>query len=656
MSEVSPRVALEPGARLGAFVLEGQVAVGGMAEIWSAHRVTDGARRALKVLRPELSRDPAFHGMFEDEVRIATALSHRNIVAVFGVEEASGHLFQVLELVDGWDLRRVLSHLVRTGRQLPVPLALFVAREVAAGLAYAHTRTNDAGKPLNIVHRDVSPHNVMLAADGRVLVLDFGIARAAERTSRTRTGVIKGKLAYMAPEQALAVGVTPQTDIFALGVVLWEMLALERLFAGASDAEVVERVVKADVPPIRDLNPEVPDAVAQLLARMLAQRAPDRPATMLEVRAILDQVLADEVAGPKDGWDGAQGSPGEGALRAWLVRNGPDPRDDQDTRLPGSPRSTEDAADTGPNADPTVTMAVDQTWQDQIPELEGDDADGPEAVPTFALPAQDPTPVRQRDDVEVPPDVARTLVDADIGPSLARELAATPTPATPSARSPAEAFGATPTPRSPPAAQAFRRPTRDEIMRAVENQPTVEVEADPEARALGQALLQGRAAAPAVATVGRDAIDTVAFDLASAQRAERERSALEQHPTRLGPLVAEPLPRRADAAEPGSITPLSPRAAPSSQRSPSPRGGPAGPGADTPERGFRPIPIGGSGPHGAAAPSGAKPPLQPTELEQPAPSRSELSPAPSSQWILPVITLFLAGVVLVLIFMLIRGQ
>ncbi|MCA9555702.1 MAG: protein kinase, partial [Myxococcales bacterium] len=505
------RAPLVPHSTLGPFTLEQKLAVGGMAEIWAAQQVLHNGetrRVALKVMMGAHAPDTHFRDMFMDEVSIACRLEHPNIVRVYSGDEVEGHLLQVLERVDGIDVRRLLSALSREGVGFPVPFALMIARDMARGLAYAHQCRTPQGQPMNIVHRDVSPHNVMLAADGRVLVLDFGIARAAERTSRTRTGVIKGKLAYMAPEQALAVGVTPQTDIFALGVVLWEMLALERLFAGASDAEVVERVVKADVPPIRDLNPEVPDAVAQLLARMLAQRAPDRPATMLEVRAILDQVLADEVAGPKDGWDGAQGSPGEGALRAWLVRNGPDPRDDQDTRLPGSPRSTEDAADTGPNADPTVTMAVDQTWQDQIPELEGDDADGPEAVPTFALPAQDPTPVRQRDDVEVPPDVARTLVDADIGPSLARERDATPSPATPSARSPAEAFGATPTPRSPPAAQAFRRPTRDEIMRAVENQPTVEVEADPEARALGQALLQGRAAAPAVATVGRDAIDT----------------------------------------------------------------------------------------------------------------------------------------------------
>jgi hypothetical protein len=608
MSEVSPRVTLAPGARLGAFVLEGQVAVGGMAEIWSGRRVADGARRALKILRSEFTRDAAFRAMFEDEVRIATQLQHRNIVAVFGVEEAGGHLFQIMELVDGWDLRRVLSHLVRTGRRWPVRLALFVAREVAEGLSYAHTRVGDAGRPLNIVHRDVSPHNVMLGADGRVRVLDFGIARAAERTSRTRTGIIKGKLAYMAPEQALAVGVTPQTDIFAAGVVLWEMLALERLFAGSSDAEVVERVVKAEVPPIRDHNPEVPEAAAQLLSKMLAQRAPDRPATMADVQRALDRILADELGGPE------AGEVGEAALQAWLLRHGPEPREDADTRLPGGgPTPPPGVADTGPSAaEPTVTMAADPTWPQAAGFGDSEPVTFREATPLPEEGSPDTNPEA------MPPELARTLVDADMGFSLAQALGGTPTP-----RSAATPSGGD----ARPADQRFRRPTATEIMQAVDAQPTVEVAADPEVQALGQALFQRRAPAPVVATVGRDAYDTVALE----------------PPTKLGPLVPEPMPQPATAraarpakGETGSITPLSPRAAATPGEAISVVG------VDTPDRGFEPI--------------GARPRPAPTELEQPRPSFSQPPAPPRGQWVLPVITLALAAVVLVLIFMLIRGQ
>ena len=125
-----------------------------------------------------------------------------------------------MEILDGKDLRRLLSTVARASTRVPVPLALVIAREVSRALAYAHSRRTDDGRPLNIVHRDISPHNVMVTREGRVKLLDFGIARAAERLTRTRTGVVKGKVSYMAPEQALAVGVTQRTDIFATGVVL----------------------------------------------------------------------------------------------------------------------------------------------------------------------------------------------------------------------------------------------------------------------------------------------------------------------------------------------------------------------------------------------------------------------------------------------------
>lgn len=284
---------LASGKQLGPFTLDRRLALGGMAEIWLAEQqISTGTRPiALKILLAPYAKDPTFRGMFADEVRIASRLTHENIVQVYGSFEVEGHLFQAMEIVDGKDLRRVLSSLARGGESFPVPLALVVAREVARALSYAHQKRAEDGKPLEIVHRDISPHNVMITRDGGVKVLDFGIASAAERLTRTRTGVIKGKISYMAPEQAMALGVTPRTDIFALAIVLWEMLAMQRLFKAESDAIVLERVVKAEVPPIRDFNPHVPEEAASLLTHMLQQRATNRPESMRAVENALTRVL-----------------------------------------------------------------------------------------------------------------------------------------------------------------------------------------------------------------------------------------------------------------------------------------------------------------------------------------------------------------------------
>lgn len=286
-----PRGGLAAGTRLGDYRLEEKLARGGMAEIWSARLEGGGPPLAVKVLLPQFSQDPTFRAMFRDEVAIATRLDHDNVIRVFGAHETAGHLFLAMELLDGKDLRRLLSLVAQHSERVPVPVALEIARQMALGLAHAHALTNDDGKCLDVVHRDVSPHNVMITRAGHVKMLDFGIARAAERLTRTRTGVIKGKVAYMAPEQALAVGVTPQTDIFAVGVVLWEMLAMKRLFRAESDAASIELVVRAEVPPIRSINGEVPPMAAELLQRMLALRAPDRPSSMADVADRLDRIL-----------------------------------------------------------------------------------------------------------------------------------------------------------------------------------------------------------------------------------------------------------------------------------------------------------------------------------------------------------------------------
>lgn len=600
---MSPPTTLRPGQPLGDFVLESKLALGGMAEIWTA-RGAEGAV-ALKVLLPHFVDNPAFLAMFEDEVRIATRLQHRNIIAVRGSHAAEGHVFQSMELLSGFDLRRVLSHAARTGQRFPVPLCLFVAREVARALSYAHTRKNEEGRALDIVHRDVSPHNVMICANGQVKLLDFGIARAAERAAHTRTGVIKGKLAYMAPEQALAVGVTPQTDIFAAGVVLWEMLTIERLFVANSDAELVERVVAAEVPPVQSKNPTVPDDVARLLDRMLAQRAPDRPSSMDEVERSLTRALTLHFT-PE--------ASDEAALAKWLARHGPAaaPPTQAVARAPTpEPEGASQEDSTQPDAEPapaqevTATMARpseadDATWAGPLPDAGPTDSDArpesPNDLTALVAPPALVAPDAPQDMERAASDVARTLVDQPMDPSLLSDP---------------PAFLSAPTHSGPPKLSKVRRPTRTEIIRAIENQPTIEVEADPEVAKLAAQIVRVGAlpTVEPIAPASADPASTSRRLVAPVVPSAQDTPPMEQ-PTQLGDLV----------------TPLPPVSVRGTDRS----------------GGYEPL---GLRPGASVSPVAAPP--------------GPAAPAPRSGGlggILPVITLVLAGIVLVLIFLLIRGQ
>lgn len=338
---------LSSGLRLGPFELERRIALGGMAEIWSAK---EGDRRvALKILQPYFGADESFRAMFQDEVRISLRLRHEHILEVYDAHEIDGFSIQSMELLEGLDIRRVLARLVKARRWFPVPLVLYVGRAVARALAYAHARKNEHGKPLEIVHRDVSPHNVMITRAGGVKVLDFGIARAAERLTRTKTGVVKGKISYMAPEQALAGRVTPQTDIFAAGIVLWEMLALRKLFGGANDTDILHKVVRAEVPPLMRINPSVPREAAALIHGMLSASPEDRPESMQAVENALAKILV--VRYDADVQD-------QKALAAWFAQF-----QATDTKTPlGTPVVTPSQEETEvTEVDPTRSMEHDST-------------------------------------------------------------------------------------------------------------------------------------------------------------------------------------------------------------------------------------------------------------------------------------------------------
>ncbi|MFO0722851.1 MAG: serine/threonine-protein kinase [Myxococcota bacterium] len=291
---------LASGDRVGAYTLDRRIAVGGMGELWAAHDETDH-EVALKVLLPHIARDPMYRDMFIDECRIAERLVHPNIIHSYGSREEAGILLQVTELVTGCDLRALLAETKRADQVVPIPLAIRIGHGIASGLAHAHDVADEKGRPLDLVHRDITPANILLDVSGRVLLIDFGIAKARDRLSRTATGVIKGKLGYLAPEQLLGQPLTPAVDAFGLGIVLWEMFALRRLFTGGSELEVATLVHAQPAPSLASIRDDVPDAISDLVDGLLERDPEDRPNFLPAIAAELAELLRqfpDETSSP----------------------------------------------------------------------------------------------------------------------------------------------------------------------------------------------------------------------------------------------------------------------------------------------------------------------------------------------------------------------
>jgi eukaryotic-like serine/threonine-protein kinase len=260
---------LAAGTPIGKYVVRRKLAEGGMAELYLAAALgPEGFEKdvVIKRVRPGLADDPGFVRMFIAEARLASRLNHANLVHIFDFDKHQDTYYLAMEYVRGhslWELRRRCQE-----RGVPVPptLAAQIGMELARGLAYAH-RLTEGGKPLGLVHRDVTPHNVLLSFDGAVKLTDFGIAKAGGRS--TASGVLKGKFAYMSPEQARGDAVDARTDVFALGVTLWELLTGSRLFEGDGDAAVLRAVQERIIVPPARLNPDVPPAVDAAVMRAL---------------------------------------------------------------------------------------------------------------------------------------------------------------------------------------------------------------------------------------------------------------------------------------------------------------------------------------------------------------------------------------------------
>ncbi|HEX7127665.1 MAG TPA: serine/threonine-protein kinase [Thermodesulfobacteriota bacterium] len=292
------------GRRIGQYQVLRRLGVGGMAEVYAAERIGPaGFRRAvaLKVLRPHLRHAEAVTGRFTREARLAASLRHPNLVPVVDLGIDDGVAFLAMELVDGPDLRHATSLGARLGRPLPPRLAVYVGIQVARGLAYAHA--------LGLVHRDVSPQNILLSRSGEVRLSDFGIAAAASGAEASASGALRGKLAYLAPEQVEGRAPDARADVFALGVVTWELLAGRRMFLGATDAETLARVRACQVPippPGVDADAVPPGIWAALGGALTADRA---------ARTASAAAFAASLA---DAWPEADRGEATAELAAWI--------------------------------------------------------------------------------------------------------------------------------------------------------------------------------------------------------------------------------------------------------------------------------------------------------------------------------------------------
>ena len=314
-----PDIASEPvsmkAARLklpipfGKYTLLERINVGGMAEVFRAKAYgVEGFERFLAVKRilPSIAADDEFIEMFIDEAKIAVQLSHANIAQIFDLGKVEDSYFIALEHVHGKDLRAIFDACRAAGELMPIPQACFVVMKICEGLDYAHNKRDASGREMHLVHRDVSPQNVLLSYEGEIKLVDFGIAKAVGKASQTQAGILKGKFGYMSPEQVRGLPLDRRSDIFSVGIILYELLTGERLFLGDSDFATLEKVRSAEIPPPTSYNSEISSDLEQIVLRVLAKDLNERYQNAIDLHDDLQAYMytAGEFYSRKDqaGW------------------------------------------------------------------------------------------------------------------------------------------------------------------------------------------------------------------------------------------------------------------------------------------------------------------------------------------------------------------
>lgn len=278
----------------GRFQLLLEMAQGGMATLFLARIKGPEQFQKLLVIKKihdHLAQEREFIEMFLDEARIAALIHHPNVVTIFDMGQVKDAHYIAMEYVHGHNLSEIMRAAKRQQGVFPWPHAVRIAISAAAGLQAAHELRTPEGKPLNVVHRDVSPQNILVSYDGHIKVVDFGVAYAAEKISHTMSGTVKGKMAYMSPEQATSQPLDRRSDVFSLGIVLFEVICLRRLFKEETDAATLYRVIEAEVPRPRSFRPDIPADLEKIILKALAKHPEDRFSTAGELEDALDRVL-----------------------------------------------------------------------------------------------------------------------------------------------------------------------------------------------------------------------------------------------------------------------------------------------------------------------------------------------------------------------------
>ncbi|WP_095958629.1 serine/threonine protein kinase [Corallococcus macrosporus] len=287
------------GRRIGKYEILTRLSIGGMAELFLAYTSGPGGFRkfvAVKQILPDIKKDEQFVQMFLDEARITAAFSHANIGQVFDLGEEGGELYLAMEFLPGQNLEQVVKASTRQGSPLPLGFVGRVIRDTCLGLHYAHHFTDPSGRPAVVVHRDVSPKNVMLTYDGVVKVIDFGIAKARGRLGRTQVGTVKGTSGYMSPEQVRgAATLDGRSDLFSVGVMMHELLCGQRLFSGPHEAAVMMQIAEAQVASPRSINPDVPEALEAVVMRALSRDVSQRFTNCREMARAIEAALGAEL-------------------------------------------------------------------------------------------------------------------------------------------------------------------------------------------------------------------------------------------------------------------------------------------------------------------------------------------------------------------------